>query len=69
MAGAERDQGQFRQGGSCQYPITSLNTFDDQTPHMLLYTGQVTRQGYDNMTGIGTPNCQAFISALRRLGG
>jgi hypothetical protein len=28
-------------------------------------TGQVTRKGYDNMTGLGTPNGQSFISALR----
>ena len=33
------------------------------------YTGQVTLKGYDNMTGIGTPNGQQFISALRRLEG
>jgi subtilase family serine protease len=31
------------------------------------YTGQVTLKGYDNMTGLGTPNGQYFISALRRL--
>jgi subtilase family serine protease len=53
----------------CQYPITSLNTFDDQNPDMTLYTGQVTLKGYDNMTGIGTPNGQQFIRALRTLGG
>ena len=33
------------------------------------YTGQVTLKGYDNMTGIGTPNGQLFISALRGLEG
>lgn len=33
------------------------------------YTGQVTLKGYDNMTGLGTPNGQRFISALRTLEG
>jgi hypothetical protein len=33
------------------------------------YTGQVTRKGYDNMTGIGTPRGQVFINALRKLEG
>jgi subtilase family serine protease len=47
----------------------SLVTFDDQNPNMAGYTGQVTLKGYDNMTGIGTPNGQQFISALRRLEG
>ena len=31
------------------------------------YTGQVTLKGYDNMTGLGTPNGQRFISALRQM--
>jgi hypothetical protein len=31
--------------------------------------GQVTRKGYDNMTGIGTPRGQVFINALRKLEG
>jgi subtilase family serine protease len=47
----------------------SLITFDDQSPTMHGYTGQVTLKGYDNMTGIGTPNGQAFLTALRRLEG
>jgi hypothetical protein len=46
-----------------------LITFDDQSPIMAGYTGQVTLKGYDNMTGIGTPRGQAFISALRKLVG
>jgi hypothetical protein len=29
------------------------------------YTGQVTLSGYDTMTGLGTPNGQDFITALR----
>ena len=45
----------------------SLITFDDQNPNMGGYTGQVTVKGYDNMTGVGTPRGQAFISALRKL--
>ena len=31
------------------------------------YTGQVTLGGYDNMSGIGTPDGPAFITALRNL--
>jgi subtilase family serine protease len=47
----------------------SLITFDDQNPSMFGYTGQVTLKGYDNMTGIGTPHGQLFITALRGLEG
>jgi subtilase family serine protease len=46
-----------------------LITFDDQSPSMFGYTGQVTLKGYDNMTGIGTPNGQVFVNALRKLEG
>jgi subtilase family serine protease len=46
-----------------------LGTFDDQHPSNSLYTGQVTLPGYDNMTGVGTPNGPKFIAALRRLEG
>jgi hypothetical protein len=28
-------------------------------------TSQVTATGYDTMTGLGTPNGQSFITALR----
>ena len=42
-----------------------LITFDDQNPTMNGYTGQVTLKGYDNMTGIGTPAGQSFITCLR----
>ena len=45
-----------------------LTGFDVQSYNMLGYTGQVTLKGYDNMTGIGTPNGQNFITALRKLG-
>ena len=43
----------------------ALWTFDDQK---IYETAQVTARGYDTMTGIGTPNGQAFIAALRRTG-
>jgi subtilase family serine protease len=46
-----------------------LTTFDDQSPAMFGYNGQVTLKGYDNMTGVGTPAGQAFISALRQIEG
>ena len=45
-----------------------LEQFDDQSPSLLGYNGQVTVKGYDNMTGIGTPNGQDFITALRKTG-
>ncbi|HUY46965.1 MAG TPA: hypothetical protein VMV92_14720 [Streptosporangiaceae bacterium] len=48
--------------------LDSLTTFDDESPSMLYYTGQVTLPGYDNMTGVGTPNGQNFITALRAIG-
>jgi subtilase family serine protease len=48
--------------------IPSLTTNDDQSPSMKGYTGQVTLPGYDNMTGLGVPNGQVFIKALREVG-
>jgi subtilase family serine protease len=48
--------------------IPSLTTFDDQSPSMKGYTGQVTLPGYDNMTGLGTPDGPNFIRDLRELG-
>jgi subtilase family serine protease len=50
-------------------PGLSLLTFDDQNHTLFGYTGQVTLKGYDNMTGIGTPNGQAFITGMRTLEG
>jgi subtilase family serine protease len=47
--------------------LLSLTTFDDQSWNMSGYTGQVTAPGYDTMTGIGTPNGQEFIDALRAM--
>jgi subtilase family serine protease len=46
-----------------------LITADDQSPLMPGYVGQVTLKGYDNMTGLGSPNGQSFLSALRKLEG
>ncbi|MGD0698555.1 MAG: S53 family peptidase [Trebonia sp.] len=43
--------------------------FDDQSWSMEGYTGQVTRKGYDTMSGVGTPNGQNFVYALRRIFG
>jgi subtilase family serine protease len=45
-----------------------FDQFDDQSTSFNGYTGQVTTKGYDNMTGIGTPNGQHFIAALRGTG-
>jgi subtilase family serine protease len=47
--------------------ILSLVQFDDQNPLVTGDSGQVTAKGYDNMTGLGTPNGQFFIKDLRRL--
>jgi subtilase family serine protease len=46
---------------------SQLLTFDDQSPRLPGYTGQVTLKGYDNMTGVGTPRGQYFLRALRKL--
>lgn len=47
--------------------VLALTTFDDQSWSMPGYTGQVTGPGYDTMTGLGTPNGQQLINALRAL--
>ncbi|MGH3208374.1 MAG: S8 family serine peptidase, partial [Trebonia sp.] len=47
--------------------VLALTTFDDQSWSMAGYTGQVTAPGYDTMTGLGTPNGQQLINALRAL--
>ena len=49
--------------------VLSYFPFDVQSWSMAGYTGQVTRKGYDTMTGIGTPNGQNFVYALRRIFG
>jgi hypothetical protein len=46
--------------------VKALITVDDQDPDG---TSQVTLPGYDNMTGVGTPNGSAFIQHLRQLAG
>jgi subtilase family serine protease len=46
--------------------VNVLITVDDQNRNG---TSQVTLPGYDNMTGLGTPNGPAFIQHLRRLAG
>ncbi|HEY3952828.1 MAG TPA: protease pro-enzyme activation domain-containing protein [Streptosporangiaceae bacterium] len=48
--------------------IPSLTTNDDQSPSMKGYTGQVTLRGYDNMTGLGTPDMPNFARDLREIG-
>jgi hypothetical protein len=48
----------------CQ--VNALITVDDQDPSV---TTQVTLPGYDNMTGLGTPNGPDFIQHLRHLAG
>jgi hypothetical protein len=44
-----------------------LITVDDQDPSMIGYNGQVTLPGYDNMTGLGSPNSPRFSQLLREL--
>jgi subtilase family serine protease len=51
--------------GPVCFKTTALGIFDDQSPSMQGYTGQVTLKGFDTMTGLGTPNGQVFINALR----
>ena len=66
--GIECDLAEF--ANICGHPPTqTLVTNDDQNPHMGGYTGQVTLKGYDNMTGLGTPDGPKFIAALRKLAG
>ncbi len=49
--------------------LWALSIFDDQSTEMFGYTGQVTLPGYDNMSGVGTPAGQAFITGLRSIAG
>jgi subtilase family serine protease len=51
---------------TCQ--ATGLETFDVQD-HSVPYSGQVVLTGYDDITGLGTPAGQHFITALRALAG
>ncbi|HEX4088315.1 MAG TPA: S53 family peptidase [Trebonia sp.] len=46
--------------------VRELRLFDVQSDNKAAgYSGQVTLKGYDTMTGLGTPDGQSFISALR----
>jgi subtilase family serine protease len=47
---------------------TALWRLDDESRSTKGYSGQVTRKGYDTTTGLGVPNGQAFINAMRQLG-
>jgi subtilase family serine protease len=48
--------------------VKALLIFDVQSANTSQgYAGQVTLKGYDTMTGLGTPNGQYFINALRAL--
>jgi subtilase family serine protease len=49
--------------------VQLLTTFDEQSFSMPGYTGQVTRKGYDTMTGVGTPHGQAFVYDMRAVYG
>jgi hypothetical protein len=42
---------------------TDIDVFDTQERR---YTQQVTAQGYDTMTGLGTPNGAAFLAGVRQ---
>jgi subtilase family serine protease len=71
LPSTSRTSGPFR-GEVCNVAFCRhlfLVTFDDQSRNMAGYTGQVTLKGYDNMTGVGTPNGQQFLKALRGLEG
>jgi subtilase family serine protease len=50
----------------CGFPY--MAQFDDEDSTLPGYIGQVTAKGYDNMTGVGSPNGQAFIAAIRAMG-
>ena len=56
-------------GTSCDVAVCGvqgLNVFDVQSADTAEgYDGQVTLKGYDTMTGLGTPDGQYFINALR----
>jgi subtilase family serine protease len=54
------NRGAFCPASLCGLP--SISVFDSE---LSSYTDQVTRTGYDTMTGLGTPHGQAFITALR----
>lgn len=51
----------------CQNPNGAFLELPDYQHQVEGYAGQVTAKGYDNMTGVGVPNGQSFIAALRKL--
>jgi subtilase family serine protease len=67
--GVECDIAEFADICGQPNPVQTLTTFDDQNPNMRFYTGQVTLPGYDNMTGLGTPDGPNFIAGLRQFEG
>ena len=62
-------RGEVCKGNICPGRTKFLVTFDDQSPAMAGYTGQVTLKGYDNMTGIGTPQRPEVHQRLAQAGG
>ncbi len=57
------EQGVYCADQACAGAPPSVWTFDNQDP---VKTNQVTAKGYDTMTGVGTPNGQTFVNALRK---
>jgi hypothetical protein len=51
---------------ACAQPL--LISLDDQRQRLRGAVGQVALPGYDNITGLGSPNFPAFVAALRALG-
>jgi hypothetical protein len=51
----------------CGSKSTYLQITDDQSPTEKRWSGQVTAPGYDNTTGLGVPNGQVFVTAIRAL--
>ena len=62
MPQQDRDAWEAASGGDGP----AVDVFDSQKR---AYTQQLTTKGYDTMTGVGTPNGAAFITALRRTAG
>ena len=57
------EQGVYCADQACIGAPPSVWTFDDEDP---AGTDQVTAKGYDTMSGVGTPNGQTFVNALRK---
>jgi hypothetical protein len=66
----ERRRAARRYRSACPAAVcgrAGLITADDQDPSLIGYTGQVTPPGYDNMTGLGSPDGPRFTQLLREL--